>query len=390
MKNLFLSMLFFISIFNIYSQEINFIKQGWETARKSSKEKNKYIFMDAYTNWCSWCKVMDKQTFTDSSVIEFMTKNFVPLKMEMETGFGITLAMKYRVTGFPTFLVFNPEGKLVYRIVGFQKSEEFIIALKNALNKEKQLDLKGVTDIIEPGFPDLYKKSYGKGTEKIYPDSASVIKFLEGQNDLFSEVSWAVYTRFKSGTKYHENFLNNMSKYTELFGKEEVNTQLQSLIYREVEKGVKAKNEQQLDVVLSMVDKYIKENKDATKSYYKITYYQGLSDWLKYTVAVDDFISKSSDDIHASINEYAWNVFENSEDPSAIKTATKWMKNMTEKHPEYAYLDTYASLLLKNKDYDNAEKIAIKAIEKGKASDQKVGDTEELLNRIKKAKARNK
>lgn len=139
-----------------------------------------------------------------------------------------------------------------------------------------------------------------------------------------------------------------------------------------------------------MVDKYITENKEATKSYYKISYYQGLSDWEKYVSSVDDFISKSGDDIHASINEYAWNVFENSEDPAAIKTATKWMKNMTDKHPEYAYLDTYASLLLKNKDYDNAEKIAVKAIEIGKASDQKVGDTEELLARIKKAKAKNK
>lgn len=241
MKNLLFAIIFFTGILKAYTQEINFIKQDWEAARKVSKEKNKYIFMDAYTNWCSWCKVMDKQTFTDAAVIEFMTQNFVPLKMEMETGFGVTLAMKYRVTGFPTFLIFNPEGKLVFRIVGYQKPAEFLIALKNALIKEKQLDLKGVTDVIEPGFPDLYKKSFGKGTEKIYPDSAKVIKFLDSQKDLFSEVSWAVYTRFKSSMKFHENFLNNISKYTDLFGKEEVNTQIQSLIYRELEKGVKAK-----------------------------------------------------------------------------------------------------------------------------------------------------
>lgn len=390
MKGILFSIVFFISISNVFSQEINFIKQDWDAARKASKEKNKYIFMDAYTNWCSWCKVMDKQTFPDPAVAEFMNQNFVPLKMEMETGFGITLSMKYRVTGFPTFLVFNTEGKLVYKIVGYQKPAEFLIELKNALNKEKQLNLKGVTDVIELAFPDIYKKSFGKGIEKVFPDSASVIKYLDSQKDLFSELSWAVYSRFKSSIKYNDNFLNNLAKYTELFGKEDVNIQLNSLIYRELEKGVKTKSEQYLDVVLGMIDKYITENKEITKSQYRISYYQGLGDWEKYTSAVDGFISKSGDDIHASINEFAWNVFENSEDPAAIKTATKWMKNMTEKHPEYAYLDTYASLLFKIKDYDNAEKIATKAIEIGKASEQKVGDTEELLGRIKKAKARNK
>ena len=61
MKNLLLFILFVFNTYVVIPQEINFIKQDWEAARKAAKEKNKYIFMDAYTNWCSWCKVMDSK-----------------------------------------------------------------------------------------------------------------------------------------------------------------------------------------------------------------------------------------------------------------------------------------------------------------------------------------
>lgn len=390
MKLLLPVFLIFFVITDVFPQEINFMKQDWQAAIKAAKEKNKYIFMDAYTNWCSWCKVMDKQTFTDNAVAEFMNQNFIPLKMEMETGFGVTLAMKFKVTGYPTFLVFSPDGKLVYKIVGFQKPGPFLAALKKSIVKENQTDIKGLSTEIEPGFPDFYKSSFGKGTEKRFPDSTTVIKFLDSQKDLFSEVSWAVYTRFKSSDKFHDNFLANLAKYTELFGKEDTENQLHALIYRQLERGVKAADEKQLDVVLSMVDKYISRDKEIVKANYKISFWQGMSDWAKYTESVSGLISKSGEDLHEKINEYAWTVFENSDDPAAIKSAIKWMKTMTAKHPEYAYLDTYASLLFKGKDYEEAEKIASLAIETGKKNEEKTGDTEDLLNRIKKAKARTK
>ncbi|HRG07218.1 MAG TPA: DUF255 domain-containing protein, partial [Cyclobacteriaceae bacterium] len=35
-----------------------------EAVEKSKTEKRK-IFIDVYTDWCGWCKVMDKNTFTD-------------------------------------------------------------------------------------------------------------------------------------------------------------------------------------------------------------------------------------------------------------------------------------------------------------------------------------
>src|SRR6187399_318010 len=90
--------------------QVNFTKQPqWNEVLVKAKTENKFIFLDAYTDWCTWCKVMDKNTFSTDAVSNYLNSKFIPVKMEMETGYGITLAMKYHVNSFPTFLVFDNE-----------------------------------------------------------------------------------------------------------------------------------------------------------------------------------------------------------------------------------------------------------------------------------------
>src|SRR5690348_13459527 len=38
-----------------------------EAIEKLKTEKRK-VFIDVYTDWCGWCKVMDKKTFSDPKV----------------------------------------------------------------------------------------------------------------------------------------------------------------------------------------------------------------------------------------------------------------------------------------------------------------------------------
>ena len=43
------------------AQGVNFIiDQKWEDIKAEAQTSNKFIFIDCYTEWCSWCKVMDK------------------------------------------------------------------------------------------------------------------------------------------------------------------------------------------------------------------------------------------------------------------------------------------------------------------------------------------
>lgn len=43
------------------------------------------IVIDLYTDWCYWCKVMDKKTYTDDKVIRYINEHFYAVKLDAES-----------------------------------------------------------------------------------------------------------------------------------------------------------------------------------------------------------------------------------------------------------------------------------------------------------------
>lgn len=108
-----------------------------EVMAKAVKNKKgpKLIFMDCYTTWCGPCKFMTNTIFPMQSVGDFMNKNFVNVKYDMEKGEGIELAKKYNVKAYPTFLILDLNGNEVNRIVGSsQDGDSFIKRVKQAMD----------------------------------------------------------------------------------------------------------------------------------------------------------------------------------------------------------------------------------------------------------------
>jgi len=119
-------------ITNLASAEVHFRNVSFEEAKQAAAKEHKVIMVDFYTTWCGWCKVLDKNTYTDANVTKITDAKFIPVKIDAEKGEGIELAKKYGINGYPTIIFFDEGGKEIDRVVGYEDAVRFAQSLELA------------------------------------------------------------------------------------------------------------------------------------------------------------------------------------------------------------------------------------------------------------------
>ncbi|HQK95102.1 MAG TPA: thioredoxin family protein [Armatimonadota bacterium] len=106
-----------------------------DQAVRSAAAEKKPVMVDFYTDWCSWCKKLDSDTYTDTEV-QKLAARFVNAKVDAEA--DRAAAEKYQVDGFPTIVFLSPDGEEIHRIGGYAPPEKFLKEMQTALDKVKQ------------------------------------------------------------------------------------------------------------------------------------------------------------------------------------------------------------------------------------------------------------
>jgi thioredoxin-related protein len=92
------------------------------------KEKDKKIFINFYADWCAYCKVMEKKTFKEPSVVAFINKNFIPIKVNSDK--ETKVASTFKVRGLPDSWFMSSSGDIIGHRAGFIPPETMINMLK--------------------------------------------------------------------------------------------------------------------------------------------------------------------------------------------------------------------------------------------------------------------
>lgn len=80
---LILGLLIYTNVVSQNNNDIDWIT--FEQLEDSLSQKPKKVFIDFYTDWCTYCKKMDKVTFTDTAVISKLNSDYYAIKMNAES-----------------------------------------------------------------------------------------------------------------------------------------------------------------------------------------------------------------------------------------------------------------------------------------------------------------
>jgi thioredoxin-related protein len=86
-----------------------------DEAIELSKSEKRPLLVDLYTDWCGWCKKMDRDTYSDAELGNYLNDNFYPVKLNAEQ----KEAIEFRGNTYN----FVPQGRKGYH--------EFAVALTN-------------------------------------------------------------------------------------------------------------------------------------------------------------------------------------------------------------------------------------------------------------------
>lgn len=136
-----------ITGFKADNAEISWLdfNQGYNLAKK----KNKIMLVDVYTDWCGWCKRMDKDAYAKPNIAGTVNADFIPVKFNPEiTGVSYSFEGKtytgaelagvisnYQISGYPTTIFIYPKTKQSEIVVGYKNADQMAVVLADMKKK---------------------------------------------------------------------------------------------------------------------------------------------------------------------------------------------------------------------------------------------------------------
>ncbi|MEA1909011.1 MAG: thioredoxin family protein [Euryarchaeota archaeon] len=106
---------------------------SYEEGMGIAQEQNTPVMIDVYTNWCTWCKELDRVVYIDPDVIK-LSDEFVCIKIDADQ--QRDLAAKYNPRGgVPVVIFLRADDTEVHRLAGYPRAgasafaQEMMVAL---------------------------------------------------------------------------------------------------------------------------------------------------------------------------------------------------------------------------------------------------------------------
>ena len=366
---------------------------NWNQIKEKAAKENKFIFVDCFTTWCGPCKYMASTIFPQTKVGDFFNAKFINAKIQMDKtkddneeikswyAEADRFAKDYKVKAYPTFLVFDAKGNLVHRIVGGGEAEAFIAKAQKALDPDTQYETLLAKFNADPqnisiakAMAEAAKEAYDQETQA---KAEGVVLASLSTDQIFTKenVSLLLSAAKVVDSKAFNLIKDNPAKFDAVSEKVKANDFLaQLLISNAVNSKIQAKEAIDFPAIeKELAQKYPTVNTEKASLEMQPRYFSYTKNYPGLRDSFNKYIEKYGSTITAmELNQMAWSIFENCDDPACLKAASEWSKLSLEKAKDTPmYLDTFANLLYRLGEKDQAIKTQEKAISLLTTNDKK-------------------
>ena len=113
---------------------------GYGAAVEKGAAEGKTVLVDVYTDWCGWCKRMDRDVYGNEDVQRYLNEHFVVAKLDAESGTQHAIqgqqaserdiARAYGVTGYLATIFLNAAGETITVLPGYVEKDRFMLVLE--------------------------------------------------------------------------------------------------------------------------------------------------------------------------------------------------------------------------------------------------------------------
>ncbi len=356
---------------------IEFLDAEWGEVLALAELEGKTVFLDAYTNWCRPCKVMEKEIFPRPDVGTLYNDNFLNVRMNMERGIGVKLAEKYQIIAYPTLLFINSDGTVAHRYAGYKDAGGFLQLGREALSEDQSIGTLAER-FTEGERSEEFLKKYLNSSIAAGDNMQTTIlnAYLDTQEDWnTTEIRQLIFQLTNSAHSPLFNYLiENKAAFIEQFGQSKVENQIQSI----VQNFLRA-SEDPIVAAETLLPRVYPERGVKLANAYKLNHYRESEDGLNYAKAVKEYLAMSPTQEQEDMNEIAWNYYDLVDDKLELKQLLKRVKRTAKSDPSYYNLESLALLYAKYGKTRKAKKITNKAITLAKQANRSAASAEDLM-----------
>jgi thioredoxin-related protein len=113
---------------------------NWNQGMSEAAITHRPILVDVYTDWCGWCKRMDRDVYARDDVREYLRGHFIVVRLNAEAldearfedrnYTSRALAQRFHVSGYPTTLFLKSSGEHIVSVPGYVPADRFKLMLR--------------------------------------------------------------------------------------------------------------------------------------------------------------------------------------------------------------------------------------------------------------------